>query len=362
MKFGLMYEIQIPEPHYPGIEQERYKQVMAQVELADEVGYDYFWTVEHHFLKEFSHCPAPEVLYGAISQRTKKIRIGHAVVLLPHRYNHPVRVAERAAVLDIVSDGRMDLGTGRSTTLIEMGGFEIDPEETRAQWEEAVSIIPRMWTEDPFSYEGRYFNIPPRSVIPKPVQKPHPPMWVACSQPASFKAAGEMGLGALCFNLGGFGEMGERVKAYREGIRHAHPVGAFVNDQVAAFCLMHCGEDDEEAKKVGGREGMWFVDKALDLYRPWHEQGVSVPDSYKYAVDEFDTAPVPKTIDERAAENMETGSFAMGDPDSIIKTIRQYEAAGVDQMLCFMQMGNLPHSKVMDSIKLFAKHVIPYFK
>ena len=133
MKFGLMYEIQVPEPHYDGIEQERYKQVMAQVELADEVGFAYFWTVEHHFLREFSHCSAPEVLYGALSQRTKRIRIGHAVALLPGQYNHPVRVAERAAVLDIVSDGRMDLGTGRSTTLIEMDGFQVDPEETRSR-------------------------------------------------------------------------------------------------------------------------------------------------------------------------------------------------------------------------------------
>lgn len=197
MKFGLMYEIQIPEPHHDGIEQERYKQVMAQVELADEVGFHYFWTVEHHFLREFSHCSAPEVLYGAVSQRTSRIRIGHAVALLPGQYNHPVRVAERAAVLDIVSDGRMDLGTGRSTTLIEMDGFQVDPEETRAQWEEAVAMIPRMWTEDPFTHEGRFYRIPPRSVIPKPVQKPHPPLWVACSQPDSFRAAGEMGLGAL---------------------------------------------------------------------------------------------------------------------------------------------------------------------
>ena len=149
MKFGLMYEIQIPEPHYPGLEKAVYDQVLAQVDLADEVGFDYFWAVEHHFLREFSHCSAPEVLYGAISQRTKRIRIGHAVVVLPNQYNHPIRVAERAAVLDILSNGRMDLGTGRSTTLIEMDGFEVDPEETRAQWEEAISIIPK-----PESTEG----------------------------------------------------------------------------------------------------------------------------------------------------------------------------------------------------------------
>ena len=201
MKFGLMYEIQIPEPHYPGVEQERYKQIMAQVELADEEGFDYFWTVEHHFLNEFSHCSAPEVLYGALSQRTRRIRIGHAVALLPGQYNHPVRVAERAAVLDILSDGRMDLGTGRSTTLIEMDGFEVNPADTKAQWEEAISMIPRMWTEDTFSHEGRFYSIPPRKVIPKPVQTPHPPLWVACSQPDSFRAAGEMGLGSALFQL-----------------------------------------------------------------------------------------------------------------------------------------------------------------
>jgi alkanesulfonate monooxygenase SsuD/methylene tetrahydromethanopterin reductase-like flavin-dependent oxidoreductase (luciferase family) len=200
MKFGLMYEIQIPEPHYPGIEQDTYKQVIAQVMLAEEMGFEHFWTVEHHFLTEFSYCPAPEVLYGAISQRTSTIRIGHAVALLPAQYNHPIRVAERAAVLDILSDGRMDLGTGRSTTLIEMGGFEINPEETKAMWEEAIAMIPRMWTEETFSHEGHYFKVPPRSVIPKPVQKPHPPLWVACAQPDSFANAGRKGIGALCFH------------------------------------------------------------------------------------------------------------------------------------------------------------------
>ncbi len=356
MKFGLMYEIQIPEPHYPGIEQERYKQLLAQVDLADEVGFHYFWTVEHHFLQEISHCSAPEVLYGAISQRTKNIRIGHAVALLPGQYNHPVRVAERAAVLDILSDGRMDLGTGRSTTLIEMDGFEVNPEETRAQWEEAISMIPRMWTEDPFSHEGKFYSIPPRSVIPKPVQKPHPPMWVACSQPESFRSAGEMGLGVLCFNLGGHEQLLERVGMYREGIKHAHPVGHFVNDQVAALCVTHCGEDDEEARRVGGPEGAWFVKKAEDLYQPW--QGRDVPDSYKFAVNAIQEERTDKT----AEDHMASGAFAMGDPDTVIKVLNKYQEAGVDQILCFMQMGNLAHSRIMDSIKLFGRYVIPYFQ
>ena len=356
MKFGLMYEIQIPEPHYPGLEKERYDQVLAQVDLADEVGFDYFWTVEHHFLTEFSHCPAPEVLYGAVSQRTKRIRIGHAVVLLPHQYNHPVRVAERAAVLDILSNGRVDLGTGRSTTLIEMDGFEVNPEETRAQWEEAISIIPKMWTEDPFSHEGQFFTIPPRSVIPKPVQSPHPPLWVACSQPESFRNAGEMGLGVLCFNLAGHAELKKRVDLYREGLEHANPVGSFVNDQVAALCVIHVGEDDEEARRVAAPEGAWFVNFAEKLYAPW--QGRAVPDSYKFSVNAVQTERIKMTADDHLA----SGAFAMGNPDTVIEVIKGYQDVGVDQILCFMQMGGLSHTKTMDSIKLFGRHVIPHFK
>ena len=356
MKFGMMYEIQIPEPHYPGIEKERYDQILAQVELGDQAGFDYFWTVEHHFLKEFSHCSAPEVLYGAISQITKRIRIGHAVALLPGQYNHPVREAEHAAVLDILSNGRMDLGTGRSTTLIEMDGFEVDPEQTRAQWEEAIRMIPRMWTEETFSHEGRFYNIPPRSIIPKPVQSPHPPLWVACSQPDSFRAAGEMGLGVLCFNLAGYGQMKERVDIYREALKHAHPVGPFVTDQVAALCILHCGEDDEETRRVGAPEGAWFVKMAEELYAPW--QGRAVPESYKFAVDAIQEERVDKT----AEDHLASGAFAMGNPDTIIEVMKKYQDAGVDQVLCFLQMGNLAHTRIMDSIKLMGRHVIPYFK
>ena len=355
MKFGMMYEIQIPEPHYPGIERDRYHQVMAQVELGDQVGFAYFWTVEHHFLTEFSHCSAPEVLYGAISQRTKRIRIGHAVALLPEQYNHPIRVAERAAVLDIVSDGRMDLGTGRSTTLTEMDGFEVDPAQTKAQWEEAVRMIPKMWTEDVFEHKGEFFNIPPRSVIPKPVQSPHPPMWVACSQPDSFTAAGEMGLGVLCFNLGGYDQLHERVAAYRAAVKNAKPVGSFVNDQVAALVIVHCGEDDEEARRIGAPEGEWFVQNAERLYNPW--QGRDVPDSYKFAVDAIQTERVNKV----AQDHLDSGAFAMGNPDTIIEVMKKYQEAGVDQVLCFLQPGRLEHTRIMDCIKLMGRDVIPHF-
>jgi alkanesulfonate monooxygenase SsuD/methylene tetrahydromethanopterin reductase-like flavin-dependent oxidoreductase (luciferase family) len=180
-------------------------------------------------------------------------------------------------------------------------------------------------------------------------------MWVACSQPDSFRAAGEKGLGALCFNLGGYGQMAERVARYREGIKHAKPVGSFINDQGAALCVTHCAETDEEACEFGGPEGVWFVNMAENLYAPW--QGREVPDSYKFAVSAIQQERTGKTF----KDHIESGAFDMGNPDTVIKTLKKYQEAGVDQVLCFMQMGNLAHGRIMDSIKLFGRHVIPYF-
>ena len=257
------------------------------------------------------------------------------MALLPGQYNHPVRVAERAAVLDILSDGRMDLGTGRSSTLIETDGFEVNPEETKAQWEEAFSMIPRMWMEEPFSHQGTYYNIPPRSVIPKPVQRPHPPLWMAYSQPESFRAAGEKGVGVLSFNLGGHEQLKGRVDMYREGLTMAEPIGGFVNDQVATFCVTHCAENDEEARRAAVPEAAWLVDMMAELYKPW--QGREVPDSYRYAVNAVQAERVQTTVE----DHFRSGAFVMGDPDTVIKGIKRCEEAGVDQVLCFMQIGNL---------------------
>ena len=356
MKFGMMYEMQLPEPHTPDSERRLFKQVMAQVELADEMGYDYVWFVEHHFLKEFAHSSAPEVMFAALSQRTKNIRFGHGVVLLPYRYNHPIRVAERAAALDILSDGRVDLGTGRSVTLVEMDAFEIDPEETDSQWEEAVRMIPRMWLDDPFSHDGHYFRIPPRSVIPKPVQKPHPPMWTAGIRATSFNRAGKMGLGVLCHSLSGPTEVAERVTAYREGIAEAEPIGAFVNEHFASVCMIHCGENDQEAKELAAPQAMWSMAQARKNYGEWDKRKV-IPDSYKATVARRD-----QNKNLTAQGLMDVGGFAMGDPDTCIDIMKRYEAVGVDQVLTWMQLGGLPHTNVMDSIRNFGEYVMPHFK
>ena len=165
-----------------------------------------------------------------------------------------------------------------------------------------------------------------------------------------------MGLGALCFSLGGYEQMAERAGIYREGIKHAKPVGKFVNDQIAALCMIHCAENDEAARQAAAPEAMWFIGKAESLYAPW--QGRKIPEAYKFAVGAVQQERVGRTF----SEFVDSGAFAMGTPETIIKVLKKYQEAGVNQVLCFMQMGNLAHGRIMDSIDLFGRQVIPYFK
>src|SRR3954447_16222028 len=195
MRFGLFYEHQMPRPWEDGAHERLLKDALDQIELADRLGFDYVWEVEHHFLEEYSHSSAPEVFLAAASQRTKRIRLGHGIVQIPPPFNHPARVAERIATLDLVSGGRVDFGTGESSSQAELGGFGVDRMTKRDQWDEALDAITRMLVEEPFAgYEGEYFSMPPRNVIPKPKQKPPPPVWVACSRRETILLAARKGI------------------------------------------------------------------------------------------------------------------------------------------------------------------------
>ena len=357
MKFGIFYEIQVPKPWHESKEFDIYQQVLEQVQLADEVGFDTFWTVEHHFLSEFSHCSAPEVLYGAISQRTKRIRIGHGVVLLPFPYNHPIRVAERIAVLDLVSNGRVEFGTGRSATEAELGGFGIPPEETRARWEEALHMIPKMWLNETFEWEGKYFKVPPRQVIPKPRQKPHPPIWMACTSPESHELAGRKGLGLLSFTLMvDLPELANRITGYRNAIKQAKPAGAFVNEQAAVFTQGYCGESNEEARRTAGEPIEWTLKRALEMAAPFAK---AASGDYAYWKKQFSGVDPDKVTFDRVNNR---GLVIVGDPQECIRKLKGYQEAGADHILLMLQMGNIPHEKVLGSIERFAKYVMPQFK
>lgn len=390
MRFGLIYEIEMPAPHYPGAEYDKYWQVMAQIQLADEVGFDYVWAVEHHCLEEFSHCSAPEILFAAASQRTTRIRFGHGAVLLPQPYNHPIRVAERIGALDILSNGRLDVGFARSTTLTEMGAFGIDPNDTRPMMNEALEIIPQLMMTDRFpGYKGKYFTVGEnRNIIPKPVQKPHPPLWMACSSPQSFEIAANLGLGVLCFNIAQAHTIEDRVRNYRRMIEHpATPVVGKVNEQVAVFLMSLCGERNDETVEMAGEGMHWYMSLLKGQAPYWnrtHEQNrsevFSRVESYQYAAvrapEAFffgrkqgaKLAADPKEREKAARDEMapkrlvEKGLLCAGNPDNCIKVLERFEALGVDLVLCFMEMGRVPHPKTMESIKLFGKYVIPHFK
>ena len=362
MKIDLLYEMEMLKPWHARSEYECYWQALAQAELADTMGFHTLWEVEHHFLNEYSHSSAPEVFLAAVAARTQRMRIGHGVVLLPYPFNHPIRVAERAAVLDIMSNGRLEFGTGRSS-LYEQQAFGIHFEESRSMWQEALEVIPRMWTEDPFpAYAGKHFTIPERSILPKPIQKPHPPLWVAATSPESWQIAGQLGIGALGLTLFlTVGEVAEQIRSYKKEITQARPVGKFVNDQVGAFTIVHCAETDEQARGNGGHDAaLWYMRYAFQVLaaRGRDAQKIGPYEEFRKAHPIIGkVVDNTVTFEELDAEDM----VIVGDPDKCVRKLEKYQAAGIDRVLCLMQAGRIPHDAVMNSIRLFGQHVIPHF-
>ena len=356
MRFGMLYEIQVPQPWHARSEYDAYHQVVEQVQLAESVGFDSCWTVEHHFLREYSHCSAPEVLYGYLAAKTSRIRLGHGVVLLPFPYNHPIRVAERIATLDLLSNGRVEFGTGRSGTFIELDGFGIPLNETRARWEEALDMIPKMWMQDTFSYDGTYFHVPERTVVPKPLQQPHPPLWMAATSSESHEIAGRKGLGVLSLTtLLTPDDIAARIGRYHQALLEAEPVGATINPRVAVSQLVHCASTTATARTTAAAPIMWFHEQVFAFTRPFLRDDVPVSYRYLQGMQGIDTSKI--TFDHLHDQHM----IIVGDPVHCIERLYPYYEAGVDLVLCLMQLHTIPHTTVMESIRLFGEHVIPHF-
>ena len=355
MKFGVIYEICRPDPDW-ATEEETYWQALEQCVLAEEVGFDHVWCVEHHFLENYSLSSAPEVFLTAVAQRTERIRIGHGVRLLPPKFNHPARSAASAAALDIMSRGRLEFGVGRSITEQELGGFGIDPPTSRPAMEEVLPEIVKMWTNHTYpGHEGEHFSMPPRVVQPKPLQDPHPPLWMACTQPSSFEIAADFGIGALAFGLGLPGDLGEAVRVYKAGVKNpTRQAGLFVNDNIGAAGMMFCAETDEKARSMGGAAQLWYAANAAALFMPWVAQEVPGYEYYhQLAKDrsQFEEAALKQRLDD--------GLSLVGTPDKVLEGVRKYEALGIDQLLCIVQVGRVAHEDICDSLRLFGKEVIP---
>ena len=356
MKFGLLYEMETPRPWHALSEYNTYWEALAQIELADRIGIDYVWEVEHHFLEEYSHSSAPEVFYGAVTQRTKNIRIAHGVRLLPFKFNNPIKVAEQAAVLDIMSNGRVDLGTGRSTTAQELDGFGVDYDRTRAEVREALDVIVKAWTDDILEYNGKLIQVPPRRVVPKPIQKPHPPMWMACVAPDSYPMAGDRGLGVLSFSLN-FDFVQQAVADYRKAsANRTDQVGKFPNEAFGGLIICHVAENKED-EAVGLEGARWFMSNVAKLFQPLMVKNQLY--SYEYLRNLMAVDLDPKDIPD--AQLKQHHMVVVGNPDEVIRKLEKFDKAGVDQVICFKQAGRIPHQKIMNSLKLMAKHVLPHF-
>ena len=364
MQFGLFYEIPVPKPWTRDGEHRAYKNVLEQALAADARGWDAFWTVEHHFLDEFSHCSNPEVLYGAIASRTERIRIGYGVRLMPKPYNHPVRTAESAAVLDLLSDGRVDFATGRSSTRAELEGFGIDPRETRGMWHEAIEHVVGCWTNDEYSFEGKHWKMPPRRVHPKPLQDPHPPIWGATSSDDGHREIGERGIGLCSFAVGiPPEEVKRKIDIYRAAIAGCRkPLRKYVHDHAATFSMVLCAPTREEAWQTARESFEWYPKMGARLIASvagWMTEQKQELGNYAYAAD-LKNVSESGALDLLSLEYLvESGACVLGTPDDCIEACRRYQAAGVDLLLSLVNPYRIPHEKVMQTIELMGREVIP---
>ncbi len=372
VRFGIFYEHQLPRPWSPDDEHRLLTDALDQIELADRLGIDYVWEVEHHFLEEYSHSSAPEVFLGAVSQRTKRIRLGHGIVQLPVNFNQPSRIAERIATLDLVSHGRVEFGTGEASSEVELAGFGISRETKRAQWHEAIDAITRMFVEQPFAgYDGDWVKMPPRNVVPKPLQKPHPPLWVACSRRETIHLAAQKGIGALSFSFIEPAEAKAWVEDYYATIASEEcvPAGFAVNPNMAVVTPFMCHRDEETAIDRG-LDGGHFFGYSLGHYYVFgdHKPGrTSVYDEFEQnrSLFGFDRDVAAQTDVNLAAQLFQqalgSARGAIGTPDQIRAFVRGYADAGVDQVIFVSQAGRNSHEHICESLELFATEVMPEF-
>ncbi len=363
MKFGVFYELQLPKPWGPDDERTLVQDALAQVELADRLGVDYAWAVEHHFLEEYSHCSASEVFLAAAATRTTRIRLGHGIRQVIANYNHPARTAEAVAMLDLVSNGRAEFGIGEGATRLELGGFDIPAKEKRAMALEAAEQIANMMVMTPYpGFEGRSFQMPCRNVLPKPVQRPHPPMWMACTNRDTIKVAASLGLGALAFSFIDEAEARTWSQIYYDIIRSdaCVPLGHRVNANIAMVSAFSLHDDRDEAARRG-LEGFEF---------------------FRYAISALvtnDTVPGRSRLFEQFRKERSSGSSdanparaeslasafqqsrGIGTAAEFRAHVRSFEAAGVDQIILLQQAGRNRHEHICESLERLARDVLPEF-
>lgn len=351
MKFGLLTQVQVTKPWVETDERTTYWNNLDHVVAAEQAGFSHFWITEQHFFREVGHCPAPDMMLAALSQRTKTIRLGFAVILMP--CHNPFMVAERVATLDILSNGRCEFGAGRGTAayVVEGLGFNADPAHSRAVQRDALTAVVKMMDEEYFhGYKSEFFDLPARHVLPRPIQRPHPPLWYAASNLETFERAGADGVGVLGVTRYTPEEVKPHVDAYRAAIRSATPIGRFVNNHVGAFAVGAVHEDDAFGKKLGCAAARYYYgdnDAELNQVRFGSSEGVARIKQRMAAYSDDDM--------------IQAGMAIGGNADSVCRQVERWAQAGLDQMIFMFQIGHTTHEQVLRSIEIIGEKVIPRF-
>ena len=356
MEFGYFAQVFVPDAvaqERPGYEQRRLLDNLELSVMAEEFGFKYVWASEHHFLRQYSHMSSPEVFLSFVAARTQRIHVGSAIFNITAPVNHPVRSAERAAMLDNLSNGRFELGTGRGSSTTEMYGFGIPQmDASKELWDEAIREIPKMWRDGFYEHKGTSFSMPPREVFPKPVAKPHPPLWVACGNPPTFEKAGRMGLGVLCFTIGAPAELAKLIDVYKKAVANADPVGDYVNDNVMCVTHLTCLPDRNDALQLNTHIDMRYYQSLVYRWLDTFPKPDMVPDW---------PAVMPEPTRAELREMVDAGVMAIGDPDACTRVAQAYADAGADQLVVSPMTTTMPFETAVESMRLFGQTVIPKF-
>ncbi len=366
MKLDLLYEFQPKIGPYPEAfpygqkraEQQAYDEAFEEIKLADRLGFQTVWVVEHHFRDGRSASPCNEVILGALSKVTQNIRLGFGVVLMPPGFQHPVRVAEKVATVDILSKGRVEWGTGRSTPNEQLGFHVPADDRSRAMWKEGVEFVVAAWENEKLAWKSENIDFPERFITPRPYQDPHPPAWLAAAGDVSAYNAGKNGLGLLSFALlQPVEKMAEHIRMYRQGQAECvEPITRFKNDRVGAYTLVHCADDMDEAAEYGLWDSVkWWYQNLAQFTLQW--ELAHLPEDEKELIFPLLKPSLEGNID--VSQYTEQDMIIVGTPDECVEKILRYEEAGVDQLLCYCQFGYLPHEKVLRNLELLGTQVIP---
>jgi alkanesulfonate monooxygenase SsuD/methylene tetrahydromethanopterin reductase-like flavin-dependent oxidoreductase (luciferase family) len=357
MEFGLFIQNYVPQSRRdvdPDAEHHAIFEDLEAVIAADKAGFKFVWITEHHFLDEYSHLSSNDVVAGYLAAKTERIHIGGGIFNPLPAVNHPAKVAERINYLDQLTHGRVEFGTGRGAGSHEILGFLdhlgiTDTNATKDIWEDVIREFPKMFTQDTYEgYQGKYWSLPPRKILPRPYGKAHAPMWYAAGNPPSYEMAGRLGLGVLGFSLDRWDKVEKLRKSYKDGIANAEPIGAFVNDNIMSCIAAYVDEDSGKAKQS-------YVDSKPNYL---------VSNVYRY----HDTFPAPEwmpkwpqTLPEPTLETAELasqyGGIILGDPDEALVQCKRWEEAGIDQLV--FGIGPAPIETTIKTIELLGKHVIP---